>query len=210
MGVVYEGREIIFPPAFQHFPVSIPTKPVLTCCQSTSLSGGWQRRTRRPASASTTGSGTHESPSSQTRRSATNVRHLLLSIYPCAVVDTGCSRSDIGNDRDPWLRRGVAAPPTCTMNPPAGKFVVSNMPNFTAFHIDRCNARAVRSGMPASSLLCAASSSGRRRESSACSSLATLRATGNPFSTTPPFRFAAASLSSSSASTVSLQLQSQY
>ena len=83
MGVVYEGREIIFPPAFQHFPVSIPTKPVLTCCQSTSLSGGWQRRTRRPASASTTGSGTHESPSSQTRRSATNVRHLLLSIYPC-------------------------------------------------------------------------------------------------------------------------------
>ena len=133
----------------------------------------------------------------------------VLSIYPCAVVDTGCSRSDIGNDRDPWLRRGVAAPPTCTMNPPAGKFVVSNMPSFTAFHIDRCNARAVRSGMPASSLLCAASSSGRRRESSACSSLATLRATGNPFSTTPPFRFAAASLSSSSASTVSLQLTPQ-
>ena len=101
MGVVYEGHEIIFPPAFQHFPVSIPTKPVLTCCQSTSLSGDWQRRTRQSASASTTGSGTRESPSSQTRRSATNVRHLLLYSLSIRVVDTGCSRSDIGGDRDP-------------------------------------------------------------------------------------------------------------
>ena len=101
MGVVYEGREIIFPPAFQHFPVSIPIKPVRTCCQSTVAE--WWLATQNPPECVSINDGIWDTRiavfSNSTQRY--ECASPTTAIYPCAVVDTGCSTSDIGGDRDP-------------------------------------------------------------------------------------------------------------
>ena len=128
MGVVYEGREIIFPPAFQHFPVSIPIKAcpnLLSVCVAE-----WRLATQNPPACVSINDGIWDTRiavfSNSTQRYECASPATVQSIYPCAVVDTGCSSSDIGGDRDPYNSDAVSiCVPSVSLTPNGSLFQVA-------------------------------------------------------------------------------------